>query len=228
MNENHKDLEPTGMENLAKAVVTVLSELPGGGILAGVANEIIAKRQSRRLNSFLYKLIEKYEEVSEKINRDFVSKEEYQDLTEDILSKAAETKQKEKLEALKAIFLNTILSDKPDYNEAIEITALIDRWQPRHLILLKILSNPIEADEQMGRIVGNGSRLTTSISDILKKLLPKWDENEIERTWHDLYNTGINNNDITRTTLTDRGIHHLENRLTEYGTKVAKYLKEPV
>ena len=228
MNENHKDLKPTGMENLAKAVVTVLSELPGGSILAGITNGIIAKRQNRRLNNWLMGLFEKLKDMSEKINRDFINKEEFQDLAEDIFSKAAETKQKEKLEALKAIFLNTVLSDKPNYNEAVEMAALVDRWQPRHIILLKILSNPNEADKQMGKVVGNGSGLPTSISDILKPLLPTWEEEQIERTWQELYNAKILNTDGVRTSITDRGIHQLENRIIEYGIKVIGYLKEPV
>jgi len=41
------------------------------------------------------------------------------------------------------------------------MAVLVERWQPRHIILIKILSNPIEADEQMGRVVGNGGGFST-------------------------------------------------------------------
>jgi hypothetical protein len=229
MNENYKNLESTAIEDSGKVVAIALNTVPMvGSVMSDIANEVIAKRQNRRLNNFLISLAEKLKGVSAKINRDFISKEEFQDLTEDIFSKAAKTKQKEKLEALKAIFLNTVLADKPNYNEAVEMTVLVERWQPRHIILLKILSNPIEANEQMGRVVGNGSRLPTSISDILKLLLPRWDEEQIERTWQELYDVRIHNTEGVRTTITDRGIHQLENRLTDYGIKVVRYLKEPV
>lgn len=118
MNENYKNLESTAVEDSGKVVAIALNTVPMvGGIMSDIANEVIAKRQNRRLNNFLVSLAKKLKGVSEKINRDFISKEEFQDLTEDIFSKAAETKQKEKLEALKAIFLNTVLSDKPNYNE---------------------------------------------------------------------------------------------------------------
>lgn len=63
------------------------------------------------------------------------------------------------------------------------MAVLVERWQPRHIILIKILSNPIEADEQMGRVVGNGGGFSTSILQILKLLLPTWDKEQIERTW---------------------------------------------
>jgi len=122
MNGNYKNLESTAIEDSGKVVAIALNTVPMvGGIMSGIANEVIAKRQNRRLNNFLVSLAKKLKGVSEKINRDFISKEEFQDLTEDIFSKAAETKQKEKLEALKAIFLNTVLSDKPNYNEAAEM-----------------------------------------------------------------------------------------------------------
>ena len=229
MNENYKNLESTAIEDSGKVIAVALNAVPMvGGVMSDIANEVIAKRQNRRLNKFLVSLAEKLKGVSEKINRDFISKEEFQDLTEDIFSKAAETRQKEKLKALKAIFLNTVLADKPNYNEAVEMAALVERWQPRHIILLKILSNPIEANEQMGRVVGNGGRLSTSISDILKPLLPTWDEEQIERTWLELYDARIHKTDGVRTTITDRGIHQLENRLTDYGIKVVSYIKEPV
>jgi len=229
MSENYKDLKPTDIEDSAKVVAIALNTVPiVGGVMSDIANEIIEKRQSRRLNNFLISLAEKLKGVSEKINRDFISKEEFQDLTEDIFSKAAETKQEEKLEAMKAIFLNTVLSDKPNYNEAIEMAALVEGWQSRHIVLLKILSNPIEADEQRGRVVGNGSRLTTNISHILKLLLPTWDEEQIERTWLELYDARIHKTDGVRATITDSGVHQLENRLTEYGIKVVRYIEEPV
>ena len=93
---------------------------------------------------------------------------------------------------------------------------------------LKILSNPSEANEKMGRIVGNGGGFSTSIIQISKQLLPTWDEDEIERTWQELYDARIHRTDGVRTMITDKGIHQLENRLTDYGVKVVRYLKETV
>ena len=229
MNQKYVEVEATTTEDAVKIGAIALNALPiVGGIMSDIANEVIAKRQNRRLNNFLFNLAEELNNVSEKINRNFISKEEFQDLIEDIFCKAAETRQKEKLEALKSIFINTILSDKPNYNDAAEIAALVERWQPRHIILLKILSNPSEANEKMGRIVGNGGGFSTSIIQISKQLLPTWDEDEIERTWQELYDARIHRTDGVRTMITDKGIHQLENRLTDYGVKVVRYLKETV
>lgn len=229
MNENYKDLEPPDIEDSAKVVAIALNTVPiVGGVISDIANEIITKRQSRRLNNFLISLSEKLKGLSEKINRDFFNKEEFQDLTEDIFSKAAETRQQEKLKALKSIFLNTVLADKPNYNEAMEMAALVDRWQPRHIVLLKILSNPVEADEQMEKMVGNGGLVSTTMSDILKLLLPTWNKEQIERTWLELVDAKIHDGKTVGIQRNDRGIQVLLGCLTEYGTKVIRYIKEPV
>ena len=80
----------------------------------------------------------------------------------------------------------------------------------------------------MGRVVDEGGGLSTSIPTILKKLVPEWDENQIGRTWNDLYKNDIHNTPELNMMLSDRGIHQLENRLTEYGKKVANYLTNPI
>lgn len=225
---NNNNLEPTRAENVGKAIAVSVNAIPVvGGVLSDIANEIIAKRQNRRLHAFLYDLATKWQSLSESINQDFIRTEEFHDLAEDIFSKAAETRQREKLEALKAIFLNTIISSKPNYDEAAEIAQLIDRWQPRHIIMLKILADPKTADMQMGEVVGRGSGTITSLNQILKTLLPEWSSDQIERTWEDLYDSKIHRTQGTKTMITDTGIDQLQNRLSEYGKKVASYLKQP-
>ena len=227
MGDMKRPIQATTGENAIKAVATALNAIPwAGGVLSDVANWLITERQNNRLNDFILDLAEKLQILNARINRDFVGTEEFKDLTEDIFSKASEARQREKLEALRNIFLNTVLSNKPDYNEAIEIVELITRWQPRHIVLMKILSDPVLADEQLGRVVGDGGHFSTSINQILGALLPEWDEDQIERTWQDLYDAKIHRTPGTRTMMTDRGIHQLENRLIEFGMKVADYLAD--
>ena len=101
--------------------------------------------------------------------------DEVQDVFEDIVSKAAETHHRTKLDAFLSIFLNALLSKKPSYDEATEIAALVDGLQERHTVLLRILADPMGADSEVGRRVGEGNRSMASIRQILKTLLPSWD-----------------------------------------------------
>jgi hypothetical protein len=229
MNETKEPVSSTPVETAVEVGAIVLEAVPYvGGVLSSTAAFFLEKRKNERLNRFLVDLAEDLQSVKDQIDQEFAETEGLQDLTEDILSKAADTRQEEKLDALRAIYLNTVLSEHPNYDETAEIAALVFGWQSRHVILLRILSNPRAADEQMGGVVGEGGGLTTSISQILRKLLPQWDDDEIERTWQDLYDQRIHRTSGTMTMMTDIGIRQLENRLTDFGNKVAGFLRNPV
>jgi hypothetical protein len=228
MSDANKPIKSTRGETALEIVAIALEAVPYvGGVLSSTASYFLDMRKNQRLDDFLTDLAEDLQSVKDQINREFAKSEEFQDLTEDILSKAAETRQQEKLDALRAIFLNTVLSDHPSYDATAEIIDLVHNWQSRHIILLKILDNPLVADEQMGGVVGRGGGLVTSIGQILGRLLPEWDEDQIDRTWQDLYDRQIHRTQGTKTMLTDQGIRQLDGRLTDFGQLVAGYLRNP-
>ena len=228
MTSDKQLLEATTGEDAGKVAAIALEAVPiAGGVMSGIALEVILKRQNRRLNQFLYTLAEDLRSLESRINKDFLSKEDFQDLAEDLFTKAAETRQQEKLDAFRAIFLNTVLSDSPKYDEAVEIADLVNGWQSRHIVLMRVLADPEEADRQKNNVVGPGGGITTSISSILHKLLPEWDSDQIDRTWSELHNSQMHRTPGTKAMMTDRGISQLQNRLTDFGLKVAHYLTFP-
>jgi hypothetical protein len=227
--ETTKQIEPTVVEEVASGTAIALNAIPlVGGVLGGIAQAVVARRQSQRLEEFLRELAADLHESEARINREFVKTVDFQNLAEDVISRAADSRQQERLDAMRAVFLNTVLSDRPQYNEAMEIDELVSTWQPRHLVLLKILADPRAADQQLGRVVGNGGGIATSINQILGRLLPEWDDEQIERTWEELRAAGMHNTPGTKTMMTDRGIGQLEGRLTQHGRKVATYIHNPV
>ena len=229
MNESENPLESTPTETTIEIVSIALQAVPvAGGILSSTATFFLDRRKNERLNKFLVRLAEDLNQVQEKVNLDFIKGDEFRDLTEDIISKASETRQQEKLDTLRAIFLNTVLSEKPKYDDVEELTTLINNWQSRHIILIKILYDPLTADKQRGNVVGKGGGLSTNIEGILLKLLPEWDSDQVERTWKDLYDKSIHKTPGTKGMMSDTGIRQLEGRLTEFGQKVAKYLINPI
>lgn len=228
MDVDIRRLDTTSVEQAGEFAAIALNAVPvAGGVLAAIATSIVSKRQNRRLNQFLVDLADDLGNFQDRVNADFLQTDEFQDLAEDIFAKAAETRQQEKLDAFRAIFVNTVLSTHPDYDEAAEIAGLVNGWQARHVILIRILANPIAADRQMGDAVGRGGGLTTSISSIFHRLLPEWDDDQIDRTWQELYDAQIHRTSGTKIMLSDQGIHQLENRLSDFGVRVARYLTLP-
>jgi len=227
-NGEQQPLEDQPAETAIEAVSVALSAVPvAGGPLAEIAGAIIRRRQNRRLNRFLIDLAGDLQRLSDRVNSEFVRTDEFQDLAEDILTKATETRQQAKLDAFRAIFLNTVLAQRPNYNEASEIATLVDRLQEQHIALLRILADPRRADREMGRPVGEGGGFATSINQILRRLLPEWDDDQIDRTWADLLDVKIHNTPGTKAMMTDSGVHQLENRLTPFGWKVVRYITSP-
>ena len=228
MNSDDQSVEASTGEKASEGVAIALNAVPYfGGVISNIAGAIISKRQNRRLNQFLVTLAANLKKLESRVNSDFVQTEDFQDLAEDVFSKAAETRQQEKLDAFRAIFVNAVLSDSPTYDEAAEIAKLVDGWQPRHIILMRILDDPAAADQKMGNVVGPGGGFTTSISTILHKLLPEWDGDQIDRTWKELHDAQMHRTGGTKTMMTDQGINQLQNRLTDFGAKVARYLVVP-
>lgn len=219
-------IEATRGEEIGTGVAIALGAVPGvGGLLSGLAGELIARRQNRRFEGFLRSLVEDLKEVQGRLNEEFIRTEGLEDLAEDVFTKAADTRQREKLDAFRAIFVNTVSSANPSYDQAAEVLDLIDRWQGRHVVLLRILDDPISADEAIGNPVGEGGGISTSINSILRALLPQWSDDEIERTWKDLYDAQLHRTSGTKTMMTDRGIYQLENRLTDFGRRVADFIR---
>lgn len=221
-------LSVTPAELTGEVVSAALSAVPvAGGPMAAIANGLISRRQNRRLNKFLVDLAADMKGLEQRINRDFAKSEEFEAVAEDVFSKAAETRQQEKLDALRAIFLNTLLSDRPSYDATAEIAQLVHDFQARHIVMLRILADPLRADQEMGNVVGSGGGIATSIMSIFRKLLPEWTEDEIDRTWAELHERKLHSTPGTKVMMTDRGIHQLEGRLTRFGQHVVGFLTHP-
>lgn len=75
--------------------------------------------------------------------------------------------------------------------------------------------------------MGEGGGIGTSLNQILRKLLPSWDEEEIARTWEGLRRAELVGGAHIKAMMTDRGYHQLEGRLSGFGEKVVSCLRNP-
>lgn len=143
MSDNVDPVYATGGEQAGEAAALALSALPYvGGPLAEVAKGFISRRQNPRLNQFLRDLAADLDELKGRLNAKLGESADFEDFAERVVSAAEQTVQEEKLDALRAVFLNTILSSPPRYDPALEVVDLVLQLQPRHLVVLKILEDP--------------------------------------------------------------------------------------
>ncbi len=136
------------------------------------------------------------------------------------------TRQEAKRTAFRHILSNAILSSDVSYDEVEDFISLVERFREEHIFLLSILRDPVKYDEEAGNRVGKGGGFSTSISEIMKKLLPDWNEDLIQEVTIVLENERLVQNITSRynTMLTDQGINHLINTLTSKGMRFVKFI----
>ena len=87
MSDTKIPVKSTRSEETVEIISIALQAIPyAGGVLSGTATYFLEKRKNRRLNQFLIDLADDLQSVEEKINNDFVTTDEFEDLTEDIFT----------------------------------------------------------------------------------------------------------------------------------------------
>lgn len=189
-------------------------------------NDLQAIRKERRFVEFLEDMKEDLNKMEDRINQDFISKDDFLDIFEDTSKKIINTRQSEKRYSFRRILTNAMLSSNVTYDEIEEFLHLLDRLRIEHIFLLSILRDPIDYDRKTGNRVGPGGGLSTSIYHIMKTLLPDWSEEQILEVTAVLENERLVKNIRSRfkTMMTDQGINHLSNSLTGKGLRFCSFI----
>lgn len=213
-------------ETATKALVSAVPIL--GGPLSSILGDYFSGRKEKRFIDFLQGIQNDLKNKESLINDEFVTKEDFYDIFELTSRKIVLTRQKEKREAYRKILTNSMTSKDICYDEMEEFISIVDNIRPEHILILKILQDPVKYDQQNGNLVGNGGGFTTSISQIISKLLPGWDNATIIDVLEKLENERLVGAiaKIYNTMMTDKGIYQLANRLTGKGIKFCKYIFE--
>lgn len=123
MSDESNFLEPSKPEKATEAVLLALAAVPyAGSVLSTAASLFLHKRQNRRLQRFLKSLANDLESVKREMHQQFIQSESFTDLAEDIISKASEIQQQEKLDALREGFLHAVIHKATRHDKAAEIS----------------------------------------------------------------------------------------------------------
>jgi len=212
------------------AVKALISAVPIlGSPLSAVIGDIQSIRKEKRFIEFINGLQKDICNLSDRVNAEFVSKEDFLDIFEQTARKIVITRKETKRTAFRHILSNAILSSDVSYDEVEDFISLVERFREEHIFLLSILRDPVKYDEETGNRVGKGGGLTTSISEIMKKLFPHWTEDLIIEVTTVLENERLVQHITSRynTTLTDQGINHLVSTLTPKGTRFVAFISCP-
>ena len=211
-------------ETAAELVSLALQVIPVvGPIMSSTAMFFLDREKNARLNRFLIQLSQDMKILNDKINLDFIRKDEFRDLVENIFSKATQTRQQEKLDSFRTIFTNTITSSDVSYSTIEEITDLVQSWQTLHIRLIKILNDPHKfAETTQPAITTDGNQWT--LSGFFSRFLPEYNNELLRRIWTRLFVDGVINMDYqpNKSIFFTRGIK--TGYLTKFGEEIVRLL----
>lgn len=223
-------LKSTTGDHFRNALMAAISGVPyAGGALATLFEAYIPKRKQERLLQFVKELGENVEQIGDRLNKDYITTDEFAFAFERTLKGVLENYQQEKLKAFRAALLNTLItSDDVDAETRELYLRLVDDLTHRHIRLLNALIDPAGFDLAQGAVVGEGEGLSTSLMSILERLFPDYTNAEIDYVVADLDNLGLTSmHQVLQAAITDTGIHQLEGRLTKFGEGFVSYIKLP-
>lgn len=233
MNNAKEIVEATG-KALAKELVRYL---PLGNTALEVYEELQSKqieRKIKRLEEFYSELATALQTQQEKVNEEFVRKDDFLDVFEEATRYVVLERQEQKRQFFKNILVNSITSSDCDYDKTERYFRLLDNLTETELEILAVLDNPKQYNQLRGMLVkdpihsayqSSWNRVTGS--GILTQVLGK-KIHEVEDAITVLFSNGlILSNVLERKLETNaNGIHVLDNLLTTRGRDFVKFLKD--
>lgn len=230
---NASDIAETSIKAVVKDLVRVL---PLGGVALAIYDEFQAKqieRKIKRLEEFYTNLSATMNAVQDKINNEYVSKDDFLDVFEEATKYVVLERQEEKRLYFKNILANSIISLNCDYDKTERYFRLLDNLTETELKILAVLDNPEQYNKLHGMPVkdpinnayqSSWDRVTGSgvLTQVLGMKL-----HEVEDAVTVLFSNGLIVSNVLQKQLetNSNGIHVLDNLLTTRGKDFVRFLK---
>ena len=135
---------------------SLLSSFPVGSTAVEIYNEFQSRqveRKIKRLEEFYSSLDAKITSVEDRVNKEFLSKEDFQDVFEEATRYVVRERKEEKRNYFKNILVNSILSKVSDYDKTERYFRLLDNLTELELTILAVLDNPDLYNMRNGMII---------------------------------------------------------------------------
>ena len=210
--------------------------LPLGGAAVEIYEEFQSKqieRKLKRLEEFYVNLAATVNVQEERINKEFVNKDDFLDVFEEATRYVVLERQEQKRSLFKNILANSILSSDCDYDKTERYFRLLDNRSDLELRVLAVLDNPEKYNRSHGMIIkdpiNNAYQTTWSTVasiGVLTQLLGI-NVHQAEEAIAVLFSNGliIENSMSKRLQTNGNTIYVLKNLLTIRGKDFVKFLK---
>jgi len=218
MNDEKREVIPasTASETTIDVVAAISSAVPWiGGPVGNVLTGVSFGRKLGRVREVLDGLANDLNDFKSDVSENYVKTNEFEDLLEQTLRRAAEERNEEKRRLYRAFLAGAIVSPGEPYDDQLQILRTFEQLIPEHLLVIKAISQvPIVDDRKM-----LGSPRGT-----LRDRLPDLTDQRIEELVTQLNNMRITKLTTLRVNMTGRGAADLRHNITNYGRRILQYI----
>jgi len=220
----------------AKEIVVALgkgvaSTVPyAGGLIAELLGVRLPDFQMKRLRRFIAELADDLERLKAKIDLEYVRREEFIHILQKTLRGVAENYEKEKLDALRAVLVNSCIIRQADEELKEYLVTIALGLGTLHLRVIKILGDPGDFYVKKGlKDYRDEMALGGSIIESLRACLPDVPDDYIRSVWNDLYTRNLVNTEarVLGAMISGKGSRALEGRLSDLGKQLYAYTSGP-
>lgn len=196
--------------------------------------QIQAERKQQRLYDFISGLSASVSLLESRLNKDYVSNEDFIDVFEKASRYIANERCDEKRTCFKNILINSMINPQSDYDKTERFFRILDNISLDEIKILGILVNPMKYNKENGMIIKEPfhNQYQTTFANvtgggILTTLLKKNDYEVRESVNYLFYNGLVEINLMDKGLHTNENpIHVLDNLLTIRGKEFIKFILE--
>jgi AcrR family transcriptional regulator len=149
------------------------------------------------------------------VAEEYVMTEDFEELLENTLRRAAQARSAEKRRLYRSILTTAIKHPGSDYDEQLRFLKTLDELDPDHIKILRALLQGPESDLGM-----MGSPIQT-----LRQRIPEMTEAQIEQLVNGLNDRRLTSMTSLRTMMTAHGAADLQHAVTPYGRRLLRYVE---
>ena len=213
-------------EHILNIFKAVLANIPVGAAISSLMTDYIPSSKSKRINEFARQIAEDLRRLKDKIDNEYILKDDFAYLFEQAFRGVAQNYQKDKIEAFRGILINSAIRPDIKQEEKEFFLNLVDNLSVLHIRILKFLANPMSYIKEQGI---DPNSIQGGFSDIFRKLMPELATPIIESAFGDLYQRGLIGTDksIFHTMTSASGLHLVGDRVNNLGKGFIEFCKVP-
>lgn len=205
-----------------------LASLPIASAFASLLSDYIPSSKFKRLEDFAKQIAEDLKRLSDRIETDYITSDEFAYMFEQSFRGVAQNIHKEKIEAFRGILLNSAIQKDIVQEEKEFFLSLVDNLSIVHIKILKFMAFPNEYINELGL---TPQEIRGGFRGIFRTIMPEFsnDTSIVELAFGDLFQKDLISTDksIFHTMAASQGLSLVGNRVTDLGRRFIEFCKTP-